>query len=46
MDSCGIMDRCLPNYCEHGGECSQTWSGFYCDCTGTGYTGETCHRCE
>uniref|UniRef100_A0A4W3HSY1 EGF-like domain-containing protein n=1 Tax=Callorhinchus milii TaxID=7868 RepID=A0A4W3HSY1_CALMI len=30
--------------CEHGGECSQTWSGFYCDCTGTGYTGETCHR--
>eukprot|EP00062_Callorhinchus_milii_P011424 gi/632957583/ref/XP_007894557.1/ PREDICTED: contactin-associated protein-like 5 [Callorhinchus milii] len=41
---CGIVDRCLPNYCEHGGECSQTWSGFYCDCTGTGYTGETCHR--
>ncbi|XP_042192129.1 LOW QUALITY PROTEIN: contactin-associated protein-like 5 [Callorhinchus milii] len=44
IDVCGILDRCLPNYCEHGGECSQSWSTFYCDCTGTGYTGETCHR--
>ncbi|XP_072326107.1 contactin-associated protein-like 5 isoform X1 [Scyliorhinus torazame] len=44
LDLCGIMDRCLPNYCEHGGECSQSWSTFYCDCTGTGYTGATCHN--
>ncbi|XP_067843200.1 contactin-associated protein-like 5 [Heptranchias perlo] len=43
IDLCGIQDRCLPNYCEHGGECSQSWSTFYCDCAGTGYTGETCH---
>uniref|UniRef100_A0A8C6QD47 Contactin associated protein-like 4 n=1 Tax=Nannospalax galili TaxID=1026970 RepID=A0A8C6QD47_NANGA len=43
IDSCGISDRCLPNYCEHGGECSQSWSNFHCNCTNTGYTGATCH---
>ncbi|XP_028624487.1 contactin-associated protein-like 4 isoform X6 [Grammomys surdaster] len=43
IDSCGISDRCLPNSCEHGGECSQSWSTFHCNCTNTGYTGATCH---
>ncbi|XP_027475963.1 contactin-associated protein-like 4 isoform X4 [Zalophus californianus] len=44
IDSCGITDRCLPNYCEHGGECSQSWSTFHCNCANTGYTGATCHN--
>ncbi|XP_030626430.1 contactin-associated protein-like 5 [Chanos chanos] len=44
IDICGIRDRCLPNYCEHGGQCSQSWNTFYCDCSGTGYTGATCHN--
>ncbi|XP_069790956.1 contactin-associated protein-like 5 isoform X2 [Narcine bancroftii] len=44
IDLCGIVDRCLPNYCEHGGKCSQSWNTFYCDCTGTDYTGATCHN--
>ncbi|XP_058389377.1 contactin-associated protein-like 4 isoform X1 [Diceros bicornis minor] len=44
IDSCGILDRCLPNHCEHGGRCSQTWTAFYCDCTSTGYAGATCHH--
>ncbi|GAA6086602.1 contactin-associated protein-like 2 [Tachysurus ichikawai] len=35
--------RCLPNLCEHGGRCSQTWDSFSCSCDGTGYTGATCH---
>ncbi|NXL52970.1 CNTP4 protein, partial [Podilymbus podiceps] len=35
--------RCFPNYCEHGGECSQSWNSFYCNCTNTGYKGATCH---
>uniref|UniRef100_A0A8D2DAT6 Contactin associated protein family member 4 n=1 Tax=Sciurus vulgaris TaxID=55149 RepID=A0A8D2DAT6_SCIVU len=43
IDSCGISDRCLPNYCEHGGACSQSWSTFHCNCSDTGYTGATCH---
>ncbi|XP_053464567.1 contactin-associated protein-like 4 isoform X2 [Nycticebus coucang] len=43
IDSCGISDRCLPNYCEHGGQCSQSWSSFHCDCSNTGYKGATCH---
>ncbi|KAM6469907.1 contactin-associated protein-like 4 isoform 1-T1 [Liasis olivaceus] len=43
IDLCGITDRCLPNYCEHGGECSQSWNSFYCNCANTGYTGATCH---
>uniref|UniRef100_A0A8B9V7A9 Contactin associated protein family member 5 n=1 Tax=Anas zonorhyncha TaxID=75864 RepID=A0A8B9V7A9_9AVES len=44
IDLCGIKDRCLPNYCEHGGKCSQSWTTFYCDCNDTGYTGATCHN--
>ncbi|TRY69771.1 hypothetical protein DNTS_021678 [Danionella cerebrum] len=44
FDICGIQDRCLPNYCEHDGECSQSWNTFFCDCSGTGYTGATCHN--
>uniref|UniRef100_A0A668ABQ1 Contactin associated protein-like 5a n=1 Tax=Myripristis murdjan TaxID=586833 RepID=A0A668ABQ1_9TELE len=44
FDTCGIHDRCLPNLCEHGGQCSQSWSSFYCDCSGTGYSGATCHN--
>ncbi|XP_049720896.1 contactin-associated protein-like 4 isoform X6 [Elephas maximus indicus] len=44
IDSCGITDRCLPNYCEHGGECSQSWNTFTCDCAHTGYRGATCHN--
>ncbi|XP_045628291.1 contactin-associated protein-like 3 isoform X2 [Ursus americanus] len=43
IDTCGLMDRCLPSYCEHGGECSQSWDTFSCDCAHTGYTGATCH---
>uniref|UniRef100_W5L3K4 Contactin associated protein-like 5b n=1 Tax=Astyanax mexicanus TaxID=7994 RepID=W5L3K4_ASTMX len=43
IDICGVRD-CLPNYCEHEGECSQSWSTFHCDCSGTGYTGATCHN--
>ncbi|XP_013913790.1 PREDICTED: contactin-associated protein-like 5 [Thamnophis sirtalis] len=44
IDICGIKDRCLPNYCEHGGKCSQSWTTFFCDCNETGYTGTTCHN--
>ncbi|XP_004600570.2 contactin-associated protein-like 4 isoform X2 [Sorex araneus] len=44
IDTCGITDRCLPNYCEHGGECSQSWDTFHCNCANTGYRGATCHN--
>ncbi|XP_056591110.1 contactin-associated protein-like 5 isoform X1 [Triplophysa dalaica] len=44
FDVCNIQDRCLPNLCEHGGQCIQSWEQFYCDCTGTGYNGATCHN--
>ncbi|XP_040612099.1 contactin-associated protein-like 3 isoform X2 [Mesocricetus auratus] len=43
IDSCSIIDRCLPSYCEHGGGCTQSWDTFSCDCEGTGYIGATCH---
>ncbi|XP_077480337.1 contactin-associated protein-like 2a isoform X1 [Stigmatopora argus] len=43
LDMCAIMDRCMPNHCEHGGRCKQTWDSFSCTCDGTGYTGATCH---
>uniref|UniRef100_A0A8C6NSK7 Contactin associated protein family member 5 n=1 Tax=Nothobranchius furzeri TaxID=105023 RepID=A0A8C6NSK7_NOTFU len=41
---CLLSPRCLPNLCEHGARCSQTWSSFSCDCSGTGYSGATCHN--
>ncbi|CAM9632557.1 unnamed protein product [Lampetra planeri] len=44
LNTCGILDRCLPNHCEHGGQCSQEWDSFFCDCDGTGYLGDTCHN--
>uniref|UniRef100_A0A5F8G7S4 Contactin associated protein family member 5 n=1 Tax=Monodelphis domestica TaxID=13616 RepID=A0A5F8G7S4_MONDO len=44
IDLCSIKDRCLPNYCEHGGTCAQSWATFYCNCSDTGYTGATCHN--
>ncbi|XP_053732333.1 contactin-associated protein-like 5 isoform X1 [Synchiropus splendidus] len=44
FDTCSISDRCLPNLCEHGGRCTQSWTSFYCDCSGTGYSGATCHN--
>uniref|UniRef100_M3XK19 EGF-like domain-containing protein n=3 Tax=Latimeria chalumnae TaxID=7897 RepID=M3XK19_LATCH len=34
----------MPNHCEHGGKCTQTWDSFKCNCDGTGYTGATCHN--
>ncbi|XP_076159220.1 contactin-associated protein-like 5 [Alosa pseudoharengus] len=43
MDICGIIDRCSPSYCEHGGKCTQSWSTFHCNCSHTGYKGATCH---
>lgn len=43
LDMCAIIDRCMPNHCEHGGRCKQTWDTFVCTCDGTGYTGATCH---
>ncbi|KAG7453711.1 contactin-associated protein-like 2 [Solea senegalensis] len=44
LDMCAIIDRCVPNHCEHGGHCTQTWDTFICNCSGTGYTGATCHN--
>lgn len=41
-----FSDRCVPNHCEHGGKCSQTWDSFKCTCDETGYSGATCHNCE
>ncbi|XP_052093811.1 neurexin-4-like isoform X2 [Mytilus californianus] len=41
--SCGLIDRCTPNPCEHYGVCTQTWDSFVCDCSNTGYKGEVCH---
>uniref|UniRef100_A0A669BIS6 Contactin-associated protein-like 4 n=1 Tax=Oreochromis niloticus TaxID=8128 RepID=A0A669BIS6_ORENI len=43
IDMCGIIDRCSPSHCEHGGRCSQSWTVFHCNCSDTGYSGATCH---
>uniref|UniRef100_A0AAQ5Z510 Contactin associated protein like 3 n=1 Tax=Amphiprion ocellaris TaxID=80972 RepID=A0AAQ5Z510_AMPOC len=43
IDMCDIIDRCSPSHCEHEGSCSQSWTTFHCNCSGSGYTGATCH---
>ncbi|XP_041849072.1 contactin-associated protein-like 4 isoform X2 [Melanotaenia boesemani] len=43
IDMCGLIDRCSPSHCEHGGLCSQSWTIFHCNCSDSGYTGATCH---
>uniref|UniRef100_UPI00358E5EC4 contactin-associated protein-like 5 n=1 Tax=Myxine glutinosa TaxID=7769 RepID=UPI00358E5EC4 len=43
LDTCGLVDRCLAQPCEHGGLCSQSWEAFTCSCQHTGYGGSTCH---
>ncbi|XP_017266467.1 contactin-associated protein-like 4 isoform X2 [Kryptolebias marmoratus] len=43
VDMCGIIDRCSPSRCEHGGRCSQSWTDFRCNCSDSGYSGATCH---
>uniref|UniRef100_A0A672JQQ9 Contactin associated protein like 3 n=1 Tax=Salarias fasciatus TaxID=181472 RepID=A0A672JQQ9_SALFA len=43
IDMCGIIDRCSPSRCEHGGRCSQSWTVFHCNCSDSGYNGATCH---
>ncbi|KAM9844451.1 contactin-associated protein-like 4 [Aulostomus maculatus] len=43
VDMCGIIDRCSPSRCEHGGSCSQSWTNFHCNCSDSGYSGATCH---
>ncbi|XP_054599173.1 contactin-associated protein-like 4 isoform X1 [Nothobranchius furzeri] len=43
IDMCGIIDRCSPSRCEHGGCCSQSWTNFHCNCSDSGYSGATCH---
>ncbi|ROT84337.1 Neurexin-4 [Penaeus vannamei] len=32
-----------PGACEHGGKCTVVDDDISCNCTGTGYTGKTCH---
>ncbi|XP_076010526.1 contactin-associated protein-like 4 [Genypterus blacodes] len=43
IDMCGIIDRCSPSHCEHGGRCTQSWNTFHCNCSNSGYRGATCH---
>ncbi|XP_067370199.1 contactin-associated protein-like 4 [Channa argus] len=43
IDMCGIVDRCSPSHCEHGGRCTQSWRTFHCNCSNSGYRGATCH---
>uniref|UniRef100_A0A3P9QHD9 Contactin-associated protein-like 4 n=1 Tax=Poecilia reticulata TaxID=8081 RepID=A0A3P9QHD9_POERE len=46
IDMCGIIDRCSPSHCEHGGRCSQSWRNFHCNCSNSGYRGATCHSAK
>ncbi|ROT65425.1 Neurexin-4 [Penaeus vannamei] len=43
LAACQIMDRCNPNPCENHGRCKQNSKEFFCECSGTGYSGAVCH---
>ena len=36
------IDNCASDPCLNDGLCYRTASGYRCDCTGTGYTGDRC----
>lgn len=36
------IDECSPNPCLNGGECTDSFNNFTCDCSHTGYTGRIC----
>uniref|UniRef100_A0A674P8X8 Contactin associated protein like 3 n=1 Tax=Takifugu rubripes TaxID=31033 RepID=A0A674P8X8_TAKRU len=37
------LDIGAQSPCEHGGRCTQSWTGFHCNCSDSGYSGATCH---
>lgn len=39
---CTNLNECKTRPCSHGGTCENIPGSFTCDCTGTGYIGETC----
>lgn len=39
-----MTDYCYPNQCENGGRCIQTYDGPRCNCSKTGFDGETCSK--
>ncbi|XP_069996175.1 axotactin-like isoform X4 [Penaeus vannamei] len=44
FDNCEVLGPCeRPGACEHGGKCTVVDDDISCNCTGTGYTGKTCH---
>ena len=39
------LDACQPsNKCMNGGKCQNFFSGYRCDCLGTGFEGEFCNE--
>ncbi|XP_068217367.1 axotactin-like isoform X2 [Palaemon carinicauda] len=44
-DNCQVLGPCEgPQACEHGGKCTvDEEDEVQCDCSGTGYSGKTCH---
>ncbi|XP_036355728.1 contactin-associated protein-like 4 [Octopus sinensis] len=44
LDGCPLEDFCQKRMiCEHNSKCVSDWRDMHCDCSGTGYEGETCH---
>eukprot|EP00794_Sanderia_malayensis_P019084 gene19084-21000_t len=42
LGQCAVTNKCWPNPCNNGGQCSQKSNAFKCDCTNTLYNGPTC----
>ena len=38
------VEKCSPNPCCHGAECSILMEGYSCNCTDTGFSGKNCDR--
>ena len=36
------VDDCAADSCSNGGHCVDGHMAYTCDCSGTGYTGDTC----
>jgi hypothetical protein len=45
--SCHKMpDQCHDRPCMHGGNCTEGWNRYVCDCSQTGFSGPACGNGE
>ena len=43
-ETCKDIDECARDPCKNGGACDDLINSYECDCSGTGFEGDTCEK--